>query len=244
MFSLPPEVQDYLAQYRYKIELHAHTSPGSGCSELPPREFLSRLRAQGYHAVVITNHFSPGSAFTRTEDPVGTYLADYYEAKQLEQEYDITVLLGAEFRFEENCNDYLIFGVDEAFLREAYPQLNMSFRDFYERWHAPERIICQAHPFRHGITPIDGAHLDGIEAFNMHPGHNSRVTVASRYAAVEHIPIITVGTDLHHPGHEGSAALRARFLPKNNDELIALLRSGDYLFEIGGHPLLPYYSFD
>ena len=57
MFTLPAEVQDYLAQYRYKIELHAHTSPGSGCSELPPREFLSRLRTQGYHAVVITNHF-------------------------------------------------------------------------------------------------------------------------------------------------------------------------------------------
>ena len=144
MFSLPPEVQDYLAQYRYKIELHAHTSPGSGCSELPPREFLSRLRAQGYHAVVITNHFSPGSAFTRTDDPVSTYLADYYEAKQLEQEYDITVLLGAEFRFEENSNDYLVFGVDEAFLRETVKRFDLTFREFYEIYHAENRLISQA----------------------------------------------------------------------------------------------------
>ncbi len=243
MNLIPAEVQNYLSQYKYKIELHAHTSPCSGCSELPPKEFISRLREQGYDAVVITNHFNPGAQFFKTDDPVGTYLSDYEEAKRIGAEEGITVLLGAEFRFEENSNDYLVFGADEAFLRETVNRLDLTFREFYEIYHAENRLICQAHPFRNGIVAMDGAHMDGIEAFNMHPGHNSRITVSTRYADVENIPILTIGTDLHHRGHEGSAALRAKTLPKNNDELIALLRSKDYIFEIGGRPLLPYYTF-
>lgn len=243
MNLIPAEVQNYLSQYKYKIELHAHTSPCSPCSELPPKEFISRLKEQGYDAVVVTNHFFPGGPFMQTEDPVGTYLADFKEAQRIGAEEGITVLLGAEFRFEENSNDYLVFGVDEAFLRETVGQLGLTFRQFYERYHAENRLICQAHPFRNGIVAMDGAHMDGIEAFNMHPGHNSRICTSARYADTENIPILTIGTDLHHRGHEGSAALRAKTLPANNDELVALLRSRDYLFEIGGRPLLPYYTF-
>ncbi len=243
MSIYPTEIQNFLSQYKYKIELHAHTSPCSPCSELPPKDFISRLKSQGYDAVVVTNHFYPGGPFMKTEAPVSTYLADFYEAKRIGEEEDITVLLGAEFRFEENSNDYLVFGVDEAFLRETVVRLDLTFREFYEIYHAENRLICQAHPFRNGIVAMDGAHMDGIEAFNMHPGHNSRITVSARYADTENIPVLVIGTDLHHPGHEGSAALRAKTLPKNNDELVALLRSKDYVFEIGGRPLLPYYTF-
>lgn len=244
MIALPAEVQNYLSQYKYKIELHAHTSPCSGCSELAPKEFIERLKAQGYDTVVVTNHFCPGNRFFSSEDPVGTYLADYEETKKEGEAVGMTVLLGAEYRFKENSNDYLVYGADEALLRETADHLDMTFREFYERYHAPERIICQAHPFRNGIVAMDGAHMDGIEAFNLHPGHNSRICTSSRYAIEENIPIVTIGTDLHHRGHEGSAALRAKIRPKTNEELVALLRSGDYVFEIGGRPLLPYYTFD
>lgn len=243
MSIYPTEIQNFLSQYKYKIELHAHTAPVSPCSELPPREFIARLKEQGYDAVVVTNHFFPGGPFMKTDDPVGTYLADFEAAKAEGEAAGVTVLLGAEFRFEENSNDYLVFGVDEAFLRETVVRLDLTFREFYEIYHAENRLICQAHPFRNGIVAMDGAHMDGIEAFNMHPGHNSRITVSARYADEQNIPILTIGTDLHHRGHEGSAALRAKVLPKNNDELVALLRSRDYLFEIGGRPLLPYASF-
>lgn len=243
MISIPAEVENYLSQYVYKIELHAHTSPASGCSELVPEEFIDRLHRAGYHTVCVTNHFFEGGTYMNDADPVGKYLEDYRLAKALGEAVGMTVLLGAEFRFHENCNDYLVYGVDEAFLRETVTQFSLTYRQFYEKYHSPKRLILQAHPFRNGIAAMDGAHMDGIEAFNMHPNHNSRVTVAARYADSEQIPMITVGTDLHHRGHEGSSALRAKFQPKTNEELIALLRSGDYLFEIGGRPLLPYYHF-
>ena len=243
MSIYPVEIENFLSQYKYKIELHAHTSPVSPCSELVPREFIDRLKSKGYDAVVVTNHFFPWGPFMKEEDPVGAYLADFEEARRIGEEEGIAVLLGAEFRFEENNNDYLVFGVDEAFLRETVKRFDLSFRAFYEIYHADNRLICQAHPFRNGIVAMDGAHMDGIEAFNMHPGHNSRICTSAQYADEQNIPILLIGTDLHHRGHEGSAALRAKTLPKNNDELVALLRSGDYIFEIGGRPLLPYYTF-
>lgn len=244
MSIYPAEIRNFLSEYKYKIELHAHTSPVSGCSELEPKEFIRRLHEQGYDAVVVTNHFYPGSGIFRSEDPVGAYLADYDAAKKEGEAVGMSVLLGAEYRFAENCNDYLVFGIDEAFLRETVHQLaSLTFREFYERYHSPSRLILQAHPFRNGIEPMDGAHMDAIEAFNMHPGHNSRICTSARYADAENIPILTVGTDLHHRGHEGSAALRAKTVPTTNDALVALLRSRDYLFEIGGRPLLPYYVF-
>ncbi len=229
-----------LSVYRYKIELHAHSFPASNCSELSPRELLTRLKNENYDAVVLTNHFNDHGYYIWEADPVGAYLKDYSEAKEIGAELGITVLLGAEFRFKENNNDYLVFGIDEAFLRTAVTEFALTAKQFYEKYHREDILFLQAHPFRKGMVPTDPDYLDGIEAYNMHPGHNSGVTKAARYATRRNFPVITVGTDLHHPGHEGSAALRAKTLPKTEGELVALLRSRDYLFEIGGHPLFPY----
>ncbi len=240
---IPTPIREYLDQYRYKIELHAHTSPASGCSELVPAEFIRRLKAADYDTVCVTNHFYAGGAFMKSDDPVGKYMEDFYRAKELGEAEGMTVLLGAEFRFHENSNDYLVFGIDEAFLRETVSQFSLTFREFYDKYKSPDRIILQAHPFRNGIVPMDGAHMDAIEAFNMHPGHNSRIATSSRYAYDEDVDLVTVGTDLHHPGHEGTSALRAKVKPATEAELVTLLRSRDYVFEIGGRPLLPYYRF-
>ena len=47
-----------LKQYKYRIELHAHTSPASGCSEITPKEMVDTYKSLGYDAVTITNHFT------------------------------------------------------------------------------------------------------------------------------------------------------------------------------------------
>lgn len=233
-------VEALLSAYRYKIELHAHTWPVSGCSELSPRELLTRLKTKNYDAVVLTNHFHNHGDFLLADDPVGTYLADFHEAKRIGNELGITVLLGAEYRFAENDNDYLVYGIDEAFLRKTIGEFSLSAKEFYQKYKTEDILFLQAHPFRRGMTLADPAYLDGVEAYNMHPGHNSRVAKAARYATEHAFPVVTVGTDLHHPGHEGTAALRARILPKTEKELARLLYSRDYIFELGGHPLLPY----
>ena len=45
--------------YKYKIELHAHTNPGSGCSSVSPERMVAVHKKSGCDAVVITNHFEP-----------------------------------------------------------------------------------------------------------------------------------------------------------------------------------------
>ncbi len=230
--------------YKYKIELHAHTSPVSGCSEIPPARLIEMLQAKGYDAVCITNHFAPGNGFWSSEDPIATYLADYEAAREAGEKAGMKVYMGVEFRFAQNSNDYLYFGkVTEEFLREMAVQLDMGIDAFYEKYHSEDRLILQAHPFRNGMTPVDPASLDGIETMNLHPNHNSRVALATRYAAENQFPVVTIGTDLHHPGHEGLAATRTKCLPENETELVALLRSRDYLFEVGGAVMFPYETF-
>lgn len=243
MNNLPSSVQEFLGAYRYKIELHAHTSPASMCSEFPPEEFIKRLKSKGYDAVCVTNHFYRENSFMKSADPVGTYMEDFYRTRELGEKEGIRVLLGTEIRFSENSNDYLVFGIDEAFLREAVHCFSLTFEEFYERYKHPDRLIVQAHPFRGYCVPMSGKSMDAMEVFNMHPTQFSFLERTSCYAKEQGIPIITIGTDLHHEGHEGTAALRAKYLPADSYDLVRLLRSQDYLFEIAGRPLLPYYTF-
>ncbi len=238
--SMPASLSAYLAEYQYKIELHAHSKPVSPCGELTPRELIARLQKEHYDCVVLTNHFYAGGPFMQCEDPVAAYLSDFYTLRDLGEAAGITVLLGAEYRFHENTNDYLVLGIDEAFLRETVDRLSMTEEAFYDAYHREDRLIIQAHPHRNGCTPADPAHLDGVEAFNLHPNHNSRPAITARFARENGLTLITAGTDLHHDGHEGCCAIRTRTLPKTEGELVALLRSRDYILEIGGHPLFPF----
>jgi len=237
--TLPSSVQEYLAQYRHKIELHTHTYPVSGCSKYSPDALIRDLAAKGYSTVVITNHISPGSAFHAAEDPVQAFLSDYRTARETGEKLGVHVLLGAEYHLQETANDYLVFGVDEEFLREAIHCLDMPYADFYAKFRSPERLIVQAHPFRRGMMRTPASLLDGAEVFNMHPNHHGQNPAAVRWADEENIPVMTMGSDVHFPGGEGMCALRAKSAPANNEELLTLLRSGDYLMEIAGCPLIP-----
>lgn len=242
--NIPKSVKNYLSEYHYKIELHAHTSPCSACSCIPATELPQLMQEQHYDAVVIVNHFTPDSHVMKEQDPVGVYLEDFRIAKEEGKRRGVQVLLGAEYRFTENMNDYLVYGVDEAFLRETANHLDMGIEEFYRKYHCQSRLIIQAHPFRDGMALANPECLDGIETMNMHPGHNSRVSIATRYASEKKFPVVTIGTDLHHFGHEGLSALRTRVLPENEMQLVEILRSRDYLFEIDGCPMLPHLYFD
>ena len=56
------------------------------------------------------------------------------------------------------------------------------------------------------MSSVNPKSLDGIEVFNLHPGHNARIGFAAKYAR-ENDFIITCGSDYHHFGHEGMCAI-------------------------------------
>lgn len=229
-----------LNQYKFKTEFHAHTNPASACGDFPPEEVVKKYADIGYSSIIISNHFYPGMRyFGEKEKCLKAYFEDYYEAATAGEKYNINVILGCEIRFSENFNDYLLFGIDRQLLFEAYEYIDKGLEAFSKWFRNDSRVIVQAHPFRSSCTPVNPSYLDGVESFNMHPGHNSRVALAAKYAK-EHDFIVTAGTDFHHEGHEGMAAVLTKTEIKNSYDVAKVLKERDYIFEIGKSIVLPY----
>lgn len=227
-------------EYKYKIETHAHTSPMSPCAHLTPEEVIERYAAIGFSAVAITNHFCQYSFGNDNKGTViSRFLADYYNARNSAEKHGMKALLGMEIRFPENCNDYLIFGIEEDEIDHLYELTKTDYVSFYKEFKNDKNVILQAHPFRDGMALGDPEYLDGIETFNMHPSQNSRVALAAQYAKKHPHFITTCGTDFHYDTHQGLGGILSKTLPKDSVELAALLKSRDYLFNVGGSIVIP-----
>lgn len=229
-----------LSDYKHKTELHAHTSPASGCADLPPESVVRMYSELGYSSIVLSNHFHTGMRFYGDkQNAVESYLRDFNVASEYGRRYGINVILGCEIRFTENMNDYLLFGINQDFLNDAYEYLETDIKTFSDWFRNDSRLLIQAHPFRNNITLAPPDTVDGIESFNMHPNHNSRVAYACRYAK-EHNFTVTCGTDFHHNGHEGMIALLTKQPVPDSAKLAEILKSRDYLFGMGDNIILPY----
>jgi len=236
-------------EYPYRIELHAHTKPQSNCSEILPEELAETYKKLGYDGVCVTNHFMGYNRHIDSEYMEGEtkeerleyYLSGYKDTKKAGEKLGIKVYLGLEIRFsKENENDYLIYGVDDEITSVCYDNFREDLAYFRKNVSLPKSVFIQAHPFRNGMELMNPELLDGVETFNMHPGHNGKIAVACRYAKENGFKIKTAGGDYHHKnrGHEGVSALRTKVLPEDSFELAEILKSGDYIFEIGGDALV------
>lgn len=229
-----------ISEYKYKIDTHCHTKPVSPCGEILPEELIKGYKETGADAVVITNHFFRSILPPTKEEAVKYWLSDFYKTLDAGEKYGIKVILGMEIRFPQNQNDYLVYGIDEEFVKKAYDYVATDLETFYKTLKDDKNVILQAHPFRNNMELADPSFLDGIEVFNMHPGHNSRVALAYRYAQKHEDFIITAGTDFHHKGHQGMGFLLAKTLPSDSFSFAEILKSKDYLMLLGGCIVIPY----
>ncbi len=227
-------------EYKYRVEAHCHTNPVSGCSEIYPADLVKNYKEKGVDAVLITNHFTPDlkDRFTSDDKALDFYFNDYELAKQAGDKLGVAVLWGLEIRFTENTNDYLLYGIDRDDAKQVLGLLGGGLCNFRQQFHSPRSILIQAHPCRSNITPIDLTLVDGIEAFNMHPHHNSRVAFAAKIAQQSGL-ITTCGTDYHHLTHEASGLMCFKRMPKDNYDFVTLLRSKEYVFDINGFTVIP-----
>lgn len=222
-----------IKDYKYRIELHAHTSPASGCSSVKPERMAQVHKEMGYDAVVITNHCSAES-----EGWIETYLDNYNRTKAEGDKLGVTVILGMEYNAGDQ--DYLVYGIDEDFVKKSMTRKATPYADFYKEMKNEHNVFLCAHPFRKPWRDLGDEYLDGIEVFNMHPGHNSRVSIAARYAKLHNMPIITCGSDFHDEPNNGMICMRTKTLPKDSYELADILKSRDYIFEMSGNIIIPY----
>lgn len=219
---------------RFKTELHAHTKPASSCSDILPEELVDIYEKNGYTSVTVTNHFCYDKEGRNPEELIKGYLEDYYKAKEYAK--NINVILGAEIRFTENSNDYLVFGINESDFKTIFELLPFGVENFYKNFKNDKNIIIQAHPFRNGMEEVNPEFLDGIEVFNMHPNHNSRVALAEKKAR-ENNKVITCGSDFHHFGQECITGIITNKPIFNSFELAKVLKEGKFIMNICGYDL-------
>lgn len=239
MLSPKKVTEEFKNLYPYRLELHAHSSPASGCSEVPADELVRVFKEAGYDGIALTNHFIANSDYTGSKDnTIEMFKKDIYLAQETGDKLGIKVYTGAELRFHNHSNnDYLFFGYTLDELPDIFDYLNTDLETFVKEYKKEGSLLIQAHPFRNNMIRMNSDFLDAIEAFNVHQNHNSRVAVAAKYAAAEG-KIMTVGSDYHHPGFEGISATRTKTLPKDESELISIIKNDDFIMEIGGRILL------
>ena len=214
---------------QYKTELHTHTEAVSPCADTPLEEVVNRYVKAGYHTVVVTDHYCNiviDNAGESWEQKMDFFCSGYHAIKKLAHG-KFNVLLGCELRFTENFNDYLVFGMDEEFLR-SYPELHhMTLKSFSAFAKEHGLLVVQAHPFRSRMTVVKPELLDGVEAFNGHIGHDSKNylsnELANRYGLIK-----TSGTDFHHPTQEPVGGIVTEHPITTMQELVTVLRSGHY----------------
>ncbi len=228
---------------QYKTELHAHCAEVSLCADVGAVDVADRYLAAGYDTLVLSNHLNRHtleSSFKSTWDE----MIDYYLAPvKLMQEHvgdRMTILLGAELRFDSfshknggNINDYLLYGITEDFLRSHPHFYEMNLKEFAPIARENGILIVQAHPFRNNIRVAPPEHLDGMEVFNGHKGHESRndfaMLWANRYGLIP-----TSGSDFHHPDSSIAAGIITDVPITSMEQLVNILRSRNYILHCDG----------
>ena len=228
-------------KYPCRIELHAHTKPASHCADFEPEEVVEKYAAKGYDGIVITNHFPGGYEYLGKEAFFEQYFGNFERAFKKGEELGIRVYLAAELRFTKDDapdNDYLLYGCTKDDLLRCYDLIDLSFKDFVRTFIEERHTLIQAHPMRANMVVCDSDLVDGYESFNLHPSHNASISLATRHAD-RCGKLVTAGTDFHHPGHEGCAAVRFAKLPQDETELAAMIKENDFLIEIENRILIP-----
>ena len=184
---------------KYLYDLHIHTSESSACGETCAADIVARYKGLGYDGIVITDHVGESALRNRGEtydEKITDVLKGYRAAKALEDE-NFTVILGMELRFRENDNDYLVYGIDEDFLRRVNLTECEKPADFVAVAKENNLAFFQAHPFRDGMTVLNPTILDGVEVYNGHGGHDSRNDIALAWAKKFGVRMIS-GSDFHY----------------------------------------------
>ena len=217
-------------------ELHVHTSEVSSCSHQTAEQVADRYIAEGYSAVVVTNHYTK-AVMERAGDDWNAryeyYLSGYRKMREYANDR-LNVLLGIELRFTENLNDYLVFGADEKFIYD-HPNLHeMTLKSFRSLADQFGLLIVQAHPFRNKMTIMSPELLHGVEIFNAHAGHDARNDLALNWCR-RYGKIPTSGSDFHDANFYVGGGIITDEPITSMSQLTALLRSKqDYTLICGG----------
>ena len=184
----------------YKYDIHVHTKETSPCGKVEAVDVVKLYKSSGYTGIVITDHyykdFFDKSPCIGWNGKIDDYLKGYKKALREGTIIGLHVLLGMEIKFNDNPNDYLVYGIDEDFLKNNPELYNLDLKEFKDVLSGTNTLIYQAHPFRKGQYVKEPELLDGIEVYNGNPRHDSHNEQAYNYAIKKHLKYIS-GSDFH-----------------------------------------------
>lgn len=219
----------------FKTELHCHSKDVSACAQVSVDDIVNKYTDAGYSTLVLANHFSRWTyehvKAESWEDWINKFLYGYENLKNA-AEGKLNILLGMELRFNENDNDYLVFGVTKEFLLEHSEIFTLDPYKFHGIAKENGLLLVQAHPFRNNMQIIHPDALDGVEVFNGHKGHDSRNDIAMAWAD-KYSLIKTSGTDFHYNHAPANGGILTDKEITSMSELIEVLKSGDYTLNQG-----------
>ncbi|MDF2610672.1 MAG: hypothetical protein K0R92_2146 [Lachnospiraceae bacterium] len=213
---------------RTRFEMHFHTKESSPCGKVPAKTGVDLYQKAGFNGIVVTDHFSKsvygGPEGEDWEEICNKFLRGYHLAKDAAKESDFQIFLGMEIRFPHDENDFLLYGINEEFVRRN-PWIYMEELDrLYEIARKENLLIVQAHPFRNNCFLASVELLHGIEVFNGNPNHDSRNDLAAE-AAKRHNLIKIIGSDFHRIGDISDKRFELEGMPISEQELVMLIKS-------------------
>lgn len=185
----------------YIYETHMHTNQASACGRSPGRDYIQKYMDAGYAGIIITDHFYRGNCGVDRSLPwkefIHRFCAGYEDARNEGEKRGFPVFFG----WEENVDgdEYLIYGLDEAWMMEHPDMPTWTRKQQYDIIHAAGGCVVQAHPFRaryynHTIY-LSPWMSDAVEVFNAANEMNWNI-LAMQYAKIIGKPI-TAGSDNH-----------------------------------------------
>ena len=212
----------------YLFDPHTHTAETSKCGRLPAAEVVDRYVRHGFAGLVVTDHLHPEYLSRIDTDHdwnavCDHYLSGYRASKRRGDEVGLQVLLGAELRFPENDNDYLVYGIDEQWLRSNPYVCCMSAQEFFDKFH-DQALIIHAHPYRDGNTTVFEGAAPGTEIINGNPRHDNyndrALELARRHPGYYRL----AGSDTHEDGDEARAGVLLPEKPADSFAYKALIQ--------------------
>ncbi|MFQ6051549.1 MAG: PHP-associated domain-containing protein [Candidatus Hydrothermarchaeota archaeon] len=187
-----------------KVDLHVHTTKGSPCSKLTPKELVLRARELGLDGVCITEHGNFNGKKIRSSDQ------------------DLIILYGVEIR--SNQGDFLVYGLEDS----------IPFGDAQTVIDECKGMGCAifvAHPYRFSVPSLGDLiyelkDYDGIEVLN---GNATKDQNFSAKKAQKDLKCKGIGgSDAHDKKKIAKYVTVFENEIKNEDDLVTELIKGKY----------------
>lgn len=185
----------------YRYETHLHTNQASACGISPGKAYIQSYLDEGYSGIIVTDHFFNGNTSISYNLPwrerVRLLAQGYEEAKEYGDHLGLSVFFGFEYSYGQD--EFLIYGLDKAWLLEHPQIMGWNHRTLYEEVDKEGGLVVQAHPFRE---------RNYLSRINLHPYTVHAVEVingenddefdrkARKYAKFYNLPM-TSGSDIH-----------------------------------------------